>query len=235
LLAIQGRTDEAVNILPSDETSGIENIFVWLESPAITHCRVLIAEGSGAGLARAEKRLQEYLKTNRDNHNDRGIIEILSLLSLVCQEKGKGEKALSFLKRALELARPSDWVHPFIEPGHPMADLLNMLREQKVADEFIEKVLAALNQSQIQPPTAGGAPALKSSRPQPLVEPLTNRELDILELLEKRLQTKEIAEKLFISPETVKSHLKNIYQKLNVGNRREAVDKAKTLAIIATS
>lgn len=73
----------------------------------------------------------------------------------------------------------------------------------------------------------------RSHHPQPLVEPLTHRELDILNLIEQKLQTKEIAEKLFISPEIVKSHLKNIYQKLSVGNRREAVEKAKTLGILS--
>lgn len=64
------------------------------------------------------------------------------------------------------------------------------------------------------------------------MEPLTNREIDILELLSQRLQNKEIAEKLFISPETVKKHLQNIYQKLNAANRREAVENARNLDIL---
>ena len=58
------------------------------------------------------------------------------------------------------------------------------------------------------------------------------KKVDILELIEQRLQTKEIAEKLFISPETVKLYLKNIYQKLNVSNRREAVERGKAVGIL---
>jgi ATP/maltotriose-dependent transcriptional regulator MalT len=115
-----------------------------------------------------------------------------------------------------------------------MADLLKMLKK-KDADDFTLKILATLNKFQIQASSSVGPTVPKSHRPQPLVEPLTNRELDILELLAQRLQTKEIAEKKFISPETVKSHLKNIYQKLGVSNRREAVEKAKALGIITIS
>jgi LuxR family maltose regulon positive regulatory protein len=76
-----------------------------------------------------------------------------------------------------------------------------------------------------------GSPGLTAS--QTLADPLTNRELDVLELLGQRLQNKEIAAKLFISPETVKKHLNNIYGKLSVSDRRQAVEQAQTLGILA--
>jgi ATP/maltotriose-dependent transcriptional regulator MalT len=75
-------------------------------------------------------------------------------------------------------------------------------------------------------------PSPRLPTPQALVEPLTNRKLEILERLTQRLQNKEIADRLFISSTTVKTHLNNIYQKLNVSNRRQAVDKAKNFGII---
>jgi LuxR family maltose regulon positive regulatory protein len=76
------------------------------------------------------------------------------------------------------------------------------------------------------------SPSPSHSASQPLVEPLTNRELEVLDLLAQRLSNREIADKLFISPTTVKGHLQNIYGKLNVRKRREAIDRAVALGIL---
>jgi LuxR family maltose regulon positive regulatory protein len=108
-----------------------------------------------------------------------------------------------------------------------MPDMLTRLKKQNVAGDFIDKILTAfpINPSPDRPLT-------KPPPPQPLIEPLTNREMDVLELLAKRLQSKEIAEKLSISSETVRTHLGHIYQKLGVSGRRESVQRAQNLGII---
>ena len=117
-----------------------------------------------------------------------------------------------------------------------MADLLKQLIEQNVAVDYIGRILDAFKEDEHRA-TQDESDQLTSPPPlplstQPLVEPLTNRELEILDLLAQRFQNKEIAEKLFISPETVKKHLNNIYGKLSVSNRRHAVEQVRDLGIL---
>lgn len=116
-----------------------------------------------------------------------------------------------------------------------MVDLLKRLIKKNVAVEYIDRLLAAFRDDEYGVvPEASDHPSVPPPpvNTQPLDEPLTNRELDVLELLAQRLQNKEIAEKLCISPETVKAHLKNIFQKLMVSTRRQAITRAKALGII---
>jgi len=133
------------------------------------------------------------------------------------------------------VAEPGGFIRLFVDLGPRMADLLKQLIKQNVAVGYIGQILAVFRDDErgalpdeCDPSTAH----LLSSSTQPLVDPLTKRELEILDLLAQRLRNKEIAAKLFILPQTEKKHLNNIYGKLNVGNRREAVEKAKKIGIL---
>lgn len=233
LSIIQGRREPAVRWLKTNAPPTAEVMAWWLEVPCVSHCRALIAEGSAASLSKAEEQLRLYTEMNKAQYNTVQLIGILNLLAMACEKQSKHDEARSTLEQSLTLARPSGFIFPFLELGPPMARMLKRLQKQNVTDGFIKNLLSAFSRLPLTPsprPLVPPSPGLRS--PQPLVEPLTNRELDILELLGKRLQNKEIAEQLYISPETVKAHLKNIFQKLDASGRRNAVEKAKALGIL---
>jgi len=199
-----------------------EPMFFWLEIPSITRCRVLLEEGSDVNLQEAENRLQEYLRLCRTQHNTFQMIFILPLLALAHEKQGRPDEAATVLEEAVNMAGPGGFIRPFIEPGPELAGPLKRLAEKNIAVDYIGQILAAFS-----PPDH--PPSSIAQTPDDL---LTNRELDILEMLAQRLHNKEIAEKLFISAHTVNAHLKNIYRKLDVRNRRQAVARAKDLGII---
>ena len=107
-----------------------------------------------------------------------------------------------------------------------MAKLLAALpgREKR---PYVQKLLTAFDPALIQPAV--------NDNVQPLIEPLTERELDVLNLLVQRQTNQEIAQQLIISPYTVNDHLKNIYSKMGVHGRRQAVQRAQELGIILTA
>jgi LuxR family maltose regulon positive regulatory protein len=164
-------------------------------------------------------------------HNKQFQINVLALQAVHHDTLGEQSAALDKLTTALNLAEPSGFIRLFVDLGPQMFDLLKRLQKQNVAVDYIESILAAFRDDERAfVPEAANQPI--ASPRQPLVDPLTNRELDVLELLAQRLSNKEIADKLFISTETIKSHLQNIFQKLEVSKRREAVEKAKKVGIL---
>jgi LuxR family maltose regulon positive regulatory protein len=228
------------------ETPAPAMLFCWLEVPVITRVRVLIAIGSPESLEKAIEGLDELQRLTEACQFTCQGVEIAVLQSVALEQLGRTEEAIAVLKEVVTLAGPFGWVRPFVEAGLVMADLLRQLREQNVSVDYIDTLLAAFQGSEpavVPNVLDSGSPKElslsspsprffdASSAPQLQVEPLTNRELEILELLAQRLRNQEIADQLYISVETVKTHLNNIYQKLQVGNRREAVEKAKKMGI----
>jgi LuxR family maltose regulon positive regulatory protein len=224
------------------------SLFLWLEVPSITLARVLIASGFARSALNAVKLLQSIRELSEACRFTCQTIEIVTLQALALQSQGRTEEALETLEEAVTLAGPEGWIRPFIEAGAPMAHLLDQLTQKDVAVGYIERILAAfenygqgaewdtlgsISEKQWSPSIPSPRrPYSLSGRTQPLAEPLTHRELDVLELLSERLQDKEVAEKLVISPKTVKTHLQNIYRKLCVQGRREAVERAMSLKIL---
>jgi LuxR family maltose regulon positive regulatory protein len=145
--------------------------------------------------------------------------------------ESRGEKptpALSPLAQALALAEPKGYVRVFVDEGPNMEKLLRQAASWGIAPSYAAKLLAAF-----MPAGAGTALAAPSRQPaQPLVEPLSVRELEILRLLLTDLTLREIAQRLFIAYSTVRSHTKSIYGKLNVHSRREAVHRARELGLL---
>ena len=152
------------------------------------------------------------------------------------QREGRGPQAM-LAKQAIHLAEPGGFIRLFVDLGQKMADLLNQLYDQDLAPHYINQILNAFGTKRQSPGQAtessrtigdGGRPPDSVG----IVESLTNRELDVLNLLAQGLTNKEIAAQLVVSPGTVTQHTHNIYQKLMVKNRRLAVIEATKLGIL---
>jgi LuxR family maltose regulon positive regulatory protein len=207
--------------------------------PQLTLVKILMAQDTSDSRQQAADLLNQLNDFLTSVHNKQFQINVLALQAIHHDAIGEKSAALDKLTTALNLAEPSGFIRLFADLGPQMFGLLKQLVRQNVALDYIGQILAAFRDDEraVVPeaadrPTASPRQPRRPSPPsQPLVEPLTNRELDVLELLAQRLSNKEIAEKLFISGETIKSHLQNIFQKLEVSKRREAVEKAKKVGI----
>jgi LuxR family maltose regulon positive regulatory protein len=226
LSIMQGRPRPA-NGRSDSSTPPAEAVMLWwLDLSLVTHCRALIAEGSRDGLAEAEAQLLGLVEMSEAQNNRFQLISILTLLAMVFEKQARTDEALTVLERALTLAHPGGLVFPFLELGTPMTALLEKVPRDTATGPFIEQIMAAA--------APVGSPAGNGPRRvgRPPADLLTDREAEILELLARRLQYKQIAARLFISPQTVNSHLKNVYQKLGVSNRRQAVTRAAELGLL---
>lgn len=195
-------------------------LYQMREIEQVTLARILLAQER---FEQALVVLRPLQRTAEDLERWGSLIEILTLESLALQASGNLDDALLLLARALSIAAPEGYVRIFVNEGTPMGELLRRVAARGVAVDYVGRLLAVLaaerRASQVLPEAQ-------------LVEPLTERELEVLHYLGTSLSIPEIAQELVVAPSTVRSHVKSIYGKLGVHRRMEAVAQARELGLL---
>jgi LuxR family transcriptional regulator, maltose regulon positive regulatory protein len=197
----------------------------------VTLARLLLAQGKCEEVAHLLGRLMDAAETGGRRHT---VMELLVLKALVLKAQNDGPGALATLERALLLAEPEGYIRIFADEGEPMADLLRRLlmrwktnRPDDVPLEYAGTILEALG---------AGVTARAGTHARGgtglILDPITGRELEVLELLDSDLSNREIAAKLFVSLATIKSHTKHLYRKLGVSARHQAVARGRELGLL---
>jgi LuxR family maltose regulon positive regulatory protein len=212
--------------LAADDSSDLFSYHIH-ELESSTLARLYIAQGRPKAALQA---LASMLEAAEEVGRVGGVIEILALRALALQAQGKLALALTDLEHALALAEPEGYMRLFLDEGEPMAKLLYQAAAHGIAPEYTGRLLAAFDAQE--DGSLGGKPARLPA--QPLIEPLSERELEVLALIAEGLSNQEIAQRLYISLRTVKWHNSNIYGKLGVNSRTQAVAKAKSLGILSS-
>jgi LuxR family maltose regulon positive regulatory protein len=168
--------------------------------------------------------LQPLLSSSSALHRTDGVIKILVLTALVHQQLGDLDASLTTLTQALAAARAGGYVRTFLDRGPPMYRLLRQALAQGIAVHNASRILDSVGE--------GASPTSPYAEDKRLVEPLSEREQQVLRLLSTHLTSAEIGDELYISVHTVRFHTKNIYAKLSVHSRSDAVDRARKLGLL---
>ena len=223
----QGRVDEAFAWAQQRGLSVDDVLSYRREFEHLTLARMLIArsvaEGSEHDLAAANGLLDRLVGAAEEGGRSGSVLDVLVLQTLAAQLPGETSLALVPLQRAMTLASSEGYVRVFLDEGPAMTTLLRASAARGVMPDYAGRLL-------------GAAPVQLTSsiRPRPLVEPLSERERDVLRLLATDLAGPDIARELVISLSTVRTHTRSIYAKLGVTGRRAAVRRAGDLNLLRT-
>jgi LuxR family maltose regulon positive regulatory protein len=242
LLLMQGDLERASQWVDTFTGLPPDQPLLWLEEPQVTRVRVLVARGGDTDLHLAAQILDVLDEISDRTHNLRYKIEILALRALVLDLAARGavaqravgetNQADAILQQAVDLARLGGFIRVFVDLGIPMQAMLGRLASQGQSVETINCILAAFPADDKKWVDSNSLARQSTVDISTVAEPLTRRELEVLALLRGPSSIKEIAQRLNISHGTAKGYTINLYAKLGVNRRWDAVAKAEELNIL---
>jgi LuxR family maltose regulon positive regulatory protein len=214
----QGNLEKASHFVQKSGITVNDEILYLHEPEYLILLRLLLTQGDyDAALTLSQRLLQQAEAAQRMGR----VLEVLVLQALSFQGMTAIDQALSVLQRALSLAQPEGYMRIFLDEGEPMLKLLHLAKSRRIGSGYAADLLSE----------TGEAAEMKNSPTQLLIEPLTMRELEVLKLIEAGCSNHEIAARLVISIATVKRHISNIYAKLGVRSRTQAISLGKELSL----
>ncbi len=229
LWVAQGNLDAAGRWL---QTSGLAvdgDLSYLQENDYLTLVRLLIAQERWDEAEGLIARLLDFVETGERWGR---VIALLILQTLVFNGQSKSTQAQVTLSRTLILAESEGYVRLFVDEGPLMAQLLYQATTNDINSGYVNQLLRAFDTRE---PEDERAEALESSSGSKLVEPLSDREIEVLICIAEGLSNREVAQKLTISVTTIKSHTRNIYGKLDVNSRTQAVAQARAWGILPSA
>ncbi|MFC2025588.1 LuxR C-terminal-related transcriptional regulator [Chloroflexota bacterium] len=227
----QGRLAEAFGWVQDRGLSVDDNLYYLREFEHLTLARLLItrytSDREDGSIHEVMDLIERILKAAEEGGRMGSVIEILVLQSLAHETQGDPSKALASLKRALTLAEPEGYVRIFADEGKPMAHLLSEAAAQGIMPDYTGKLLAVIEAEKQKSEDKFYLPPA-----QPYIEPLSERELEVLQLIAQGFSNREIGKQLFLALNTVKGHNRKIFGKLEVRRRTEAVARARELGLL---
>lgn len=215
----------AVRLVEENGLANIDTLSFWDEADHMLMARILIAQDK---VLPANDLLSRLSMSAEEGGRNGRLIDILKLRALALRALGKNIEAVNAVNKCLSLAAPEGYVRTFIDEGTRMANLLEWALPRLSNSEYASFLLTAFPK---QPPRPAGILDNQKNN-LALLEPLSRRELDVLQLIATGLSNKEISAKLSISLSTVKFHTTNIYAKLGVNERFHAAVKARELGLL---
>ena len=224
----QGKLTEARAWARRAGLSASDDLTYQREFEHVTLARLLVAQAiaqEGEGHAREALELLERCLAAAEHGGRWGsVLDILVVQALAHHATGNEGGALAALDRAVELAEPHESMRTFLDEGPPMTALLRVAAKHRTSAPYVRRLLAE---------SATAAAPAQAHGSQALIEPLSERELEVLRLLASDLTGPGIARELVVSLNTVRTHTKNVYAKLGVNSRRAAVSRAGELGLLA--